>query len=152
MARMHARRRGKSGSKNPYLGEKPEWVSYSDKEVADLVVKLGKEGKPASIIGLILRDQYGIPSVSQVTGQKIQRILADNDLSPKLPEDLNNLIKKALNLHEHMEKHPTDKHNKRGLLLCESKIKRLVKYYKKKKVLPSDWRYSPEKAKLLVTK
>ncbi|HIQ50834.1 MAG TPA: 30S ribosomal protein S15, partial [Nautiliaceae bacterium] len=49
-----------------------------------------------------------------------------------------------------LENHPKDLHSKRGLQLIESKIKRLVKYYKRKKVLPENWKYTPEIAKLLV--
>ena len=55
-----------------------------------------------------------------------------------------------MNLRKHLEKNKKDYSSKRGLELTESKIRRLVKYYKKRKVLPEDWKYDPEKAKLLV--
>ncbi|HDI10435.1 MAG TPA: 30S ribosomal protein S15, partial [Euryarchaeota archaeon] len=60
------------------------------------------------------------------------------------------LIKRAVNLREHLDKHPKDLHSRRGLILIESKIRRLVKYYVNKGVLPEGWKYDPEQAKLLV--
>ncbi len=148
MARMYARKKGRSGSKKPLT--KATWVEYSAEEVEQLVVKLAKEGYQSAQIGLILRDQYGIPSVRDITGKKITRILAEHGLAPKIPEDLFNLLKKAVNLRRHLEIHRKDKHSRRGLELLESKIRRLAKYYIRKGRLPKDWKYDPEKAKLWV--
>ncbi|ENN95616.1 30S ribosomal protein S15P [Methanocaldococcus villosus KIN24-T80] len=150
MARMHARKRGKSGSKRPPRKEVPEWVKYTPEEVENLVVELAKKGYQSAQIGLILRDSYGIPDVKLITGKKISRIMKEHGLYPKVPEDLLNLMRRAVNLRKHLEQHPKDLHSKRGLQLIESKIKRLVKYYKRKGVLPQDWRYTPETARLLV--
>lgn len=150
MARIHARRRGKSGSKKPPRTAPPAWVEYTAEEVEGLVVKLRKEGYSAAMIGTILRDQYGIPSVRLVTGKKITKILEENGLAPEIPEDLMALIRKAVNLRKHLEQHPKDKHSMRGLQLTESKIRRLVKYYRRTGKLPAKWRYDPEQAKLLV--
>ena len=104
------------------------------------------------MIGLILRDQFGVPSVEKITVKTISEIMKENNAYPKLPEDLFNLLNQAVNLRNHLEKHKKDYTSKRGLELLESKIRRLGKYYVKKKILPEDWRYSPEKAKLLVQK
>jgi len=150
MARMHSRKRGKSGSKKPPRTAAPDWVTYSAKEVESLVLKLRKEGHTAAMIGTILRDQYGIPSVKLITGKKITKILEENGLLDEIPEDLMALIRKAVNLRKHLEMHPKDKHSLRGLQLTESKIRRLVKYYRRVGKLPEKWRYDPEKAKLLV--
>lgn len=148
MARMYARKKGKSGSKKPLT--KATWVEYSAEEVEQLVLKLAKEGYSSAMIGLILRDQYGIPSVRDVTGKKITKILAEHGLAPKIPEDLFNLLKRAVNLRKHLEVHRKDKHSRRGLELIESKIRRLAKYYIRKGKLPKDWKYDPEKAKIWV--
>ena len=147
---MHARKKGKSGSKHPHRTSQPEWVVYDAKEVEEFVVKLAKEGNSPSMIGLILRDQYGIPDVVQITKKRIVQILKDKELSHKLPEDLQNLIKRAVSLRKHISQHPRDKHNNRGLQQIESKILRLSRYYKNKGILPSNWRYEPEKAHLLI--
>jgi len=150
MARIHARRKGKSGSKHPYRASKPDWVPYESREIEELIVKLAKDGNSQSKIGIILRDQYGIPSVKDLTGKKIGYFLKKNKLESDLPEDIQNLIRKAINLRKHLEKHKKDKHNRRGLQLIESKIRRLAKYYKREGRLPSDWRYEPEKARLMI--
>ena len=150
MARMHARKKGKSGSKHPLRTVKPEFVAYDQSEIEELIVKLGKEGHSPSRIGIILRDQYGIPSVKEVAGKKMGYFLKKNTLASETPEDLQNLIKKAVNLRKHLERNSRDKHNKRGLQLIESKIRRLSKYYKREGKLPKDWRYEPEKARLRI--
>ena len=150
MARIYARKRGKSGSKKPLVAA--NWVSYSKEEVERLVVKIAKDGYQTAKVGLILRDQYGIPSVKAVTGNTILRILEENELKPTLPEDLFNLLRKAVNLRDHLAKNKRDAHSKRGLELLESKIRRLVKYYVRTKGLPADWKYDPEQAKLIVEK
>ncbi len=148
MARMHARRRGKSGSKRVYRDSPPPWVEMSPEEVEEKVVELYKEGYEPSMIGMILRDRYGIPSVRQITGKKLVQILKEKGIKIEIPEDLKALIKRALRVREHLSKHKKDYHNKRGLQLIEAKIHRLVNYYKEKGVLPQDWKYDPEKLKV----
>lgn len=150
MARMHSRRRGKSGSHKPYMESQPEWVEFDSNQVEERVVKLAKEGKATAEIGIILRDQYGIPSAKQSTKKKILEILEGNKLTPKIPEDLMNLLKKAMNLREHLSTNKKDLHNQRALRLIEAKVKRLAKYYVNEKKLPESWKYTPERAKLLV--
>jgi len=152
VARLHARKRGKAGSKRPSRKTAPKWIRYKKDEVEKLVIKLAKEGNSTSMIGLILRDQFGIPLVKKITGKTISEVMKENNLYPKLPEDLFNLLKQAVNLRNHLEKNKSDYTSKRGLELLESKIRRLGKYYVREKVLPEDWVYSPEKAKLLVQK
>lgn len=130
----------------------PKWVQYKKKDVEDLVVKLAKERYTSAQIGTILRDQYGIPDVKAITGKSITEIMKENKLYPQFPEDLLSLFRKAVKLRDHLEKNKADKHSLRGLQLLESRIRRLSKYYIRKGVLPKDWKYSPEEAKLLVQK
>jgi small subunit ribosomal protein S15 len=150
MARMHSRKKGQSGSTRPVRKTAPSWLKYKPFEVEKLVVKLAKEGYSSAMIGLILRDSYGIPSVKAVTGKKVEKILKENNLTPKVPEDLKNLMKRVLAILKHMEKNKKDMTAKRGLQLTESKIRRLVKYYKKVGKLPSDWKYSRDNINLLL--
>jgi small subunit ribosomal protein S15 len=147
---MHSKKKGKSGSKHPVAEVSPSWLQYSKEEVIELVLQLAKEGKNSSKIGLILRDQHGIPSVKAVTGKTITEILEENKMLPKYPEDLMNLMRKAVRLHKHMTANKQDKHNARAMKLVESKIKRLVAYYKRKGKLPKTWYYAPEEAALIV--
>ncbi|HII08475.1 30S ribosomal protein S15 [Methanosphaera sp.] len=132
------------------MAEKPEWLEMTEEEIVELIVKLHREGQSTSQIGIILRDQYGIPSTKTVLGAKITEILKDNGTEFEYPEDLLNLIKRAVNIREHLEENPKDLHSKRGLMIIESKIRRLVKYYTRNNVLPEGWRYDPKTAALLV--
>jgi small subunit ribosomal protein S15 len=153
LARIHAARKGSSGSTRPAIKASPEWLTYSQREVEDLVISLGREGYMPANIGLILRDSYGIPLVKTITGKKVTAILKENNLliNP-LPEDLTNLIRRALLLRGHMELNKKDMHNKRNLQCMESKVYRLVKYYKRSGVLASTFRYKPEEMKGMVSR
>lgn len=150
MAKMHARRRGKAGSKRPMVTENPEWVPIPAEEIIQIIVKHGKEGMPTAKIGMLLRDQHAVPDVKLATGKTILEILKENDIAPKLPEDLVALMKRAIDLNVHVVENRKDVANRRGLQLIEAKIRRLVKYYKNKDVLPADWNYSLKNAELLI--
>ena len=148
MARRYSRNKGKSGSKKPLTNAKLSWMRYKPKEIELLVVKLAKEGKPASLIGLVLRDSYGVPDVKAIAGKSITKILNEKKLSPKIPEDLMAVIKKSISIRKHREENKQDMTSLRGLQITESKIKRLVKYYKKAKKLPVEWKYDVKSIKL----
>jgi len=127
-----------------------EWVTYSNEEIEELILKFTKEGKSPSEIGVTLRDQYGIPSVKEVTGEKITAILKKNDQAQDYPEDIMNLIKRAVNIRDHLKDNPKDLHGRRGLTIIESRIRRLARYYVNEGELPEGWRYDPQQAALLV--
>lgn len=148
MARMYARKRGKAGSKRPAVPA--AWLEYSAEEVTKLVLKLAKDGLGPAAIGQQLRDQYGIPSVQAVTGKPVLAILAEANVAPAIPEDLMALLRQAVALHAHMARNKRDSTSKHGLELLESKIRRVVKYYVRTRRLPADWKYDPERAKLIV--
>jgi len=150
MARMHSGKKGKAGSKKPAVKRKPTWLRYSNKEVESLIVKLAKAGNNSSQIGLILRDSYGIPDVKVITNKRICQILEENKVQTKLPEDLIALIKKDIDIMKHLETNKKDMTAKRGQLLTESKINRLVKYYKNVGRLDASWKYERKDAKLLI--
>ena len=149
MARIHARRKGKSGSTRVVRDKHPSWSALNPREIEARIIELAKSGKSTSEIGMILRDQYAVPDVKVATGKKINKILEANHIKPEIPEDLRNLIKKALQLKKHLEIHKKDIKNKRNLQLTESKIRRLTKYYHSQGRLPTGWKYSPEQAKLM---
>ena len=136
--------------KEVYIMARQEWVTYSDEEIEEMILKFNREGKSTSEIGIILRDQYGIPSVKDVTGERITEILKRNGQAGEYPEDLLNLIRRAVNIRDHLEENPKDLHSKRGLTIIESRIRRLASYYVSEGVLPEGWRYNPREAALLV--
>ncbi|MEM3587191.1 MAG: 30S ribosomal protein S15 [Candidatus Jordarchaeaceae archaeon] len=146
MARMHSGAKGKSGSTRPPVLKPPEWFERTPEWVTDKIIELAKAGQTPSMIGLIFRDQYGVPLVKAVLGKSITQVLAENGLAPSIPEDLNNLIKRAVRVRKHLEENPKDLHSKRGLQQIEVKISRLSKYYKRRGILPENWKYEPERA------
>ncbi|MFW9954295.1 MAG: 30S ribosomal protein S15 [Candidatus Thorarchaeota archaeon] len=151
MARMHTRRKGQSGSRRPSTVQVPSWMDKDATWVEEKVVELAKAGNTPSMIGLILRDQYGIPLTKVITGKRVSNIIQEQDLQRTVPEDLRNMIAKAVKIRRHLEEHgKKDFASKRGLQLVESKIHRLSKYYRKKKVLPADWKYSADQAAILL--
>ncbi len=149
MARMHTRHRGRSGSSPQTREKNPKW-SPKPKEVEKMVVELSSEGNTTSQIGIVLRDMHGVPSVKLATGKSISKILEEKDMAPQLPENLTNLMRKAVKLGEHLKINNKDVHNTRALRLTEAKILRLAKYYRSTNVLSEDWKYSLADAKLLV--
>lgn len=101
--------------------------------------------------GVILRDSHGVAQVRFVTGNKVLRILKKKGLAPELPEDLYFLIKKAVSIRKHLERNRKDRDAKFRLILVESRIHRLARYYKTKRVLPPTWKYESGTASALVS-
>ena len=136
--------RGRSRSTRPVSKRAPSWVEYQPDEVKALIINLAREGKPQSEIGNILRDEHGIPLVKHIVGYGIYKVLDEAGIAPRIPEDIYNLMVKATSLRRHLERNHKDFHNKRSLQLTESKIYALTRYYKKKGLLPQDWRHRDE--------
>lgn len=150
MSRVHTGRRGSSRSRPPTRDEAPEWQPVEKQEIVDTIVRLAREGRTGAYIGLVLRDQHGVPNVKLATGKTMTEILRENGLAPQIPEDLQNLMKRAVHLQGHLATHRRDLHNGRGLTLIEARIRRLATYYRRTGRLPADWRYSAETAQLVV--
>ncbi len=145
MARMHTRRRGSSGSDKPTADDPPEWSDVDAAAIEERVVELAEQGHDPSQIGMKLRDEgvqgTPIPDVKAATDKKVGEILAEHDAAPDLPEDLRNLMARAIRLRDHMSDNPTDASNKRALQNTEAKIRRLVNYYRGDE-LDEDFTYS----------
>jgi small subunit ribosomal protein S15 len=131
---MHTRRRGSSDSDTPVADDPPEWSDVAVEQIENRVVELAEAGHDPSEIGLALRDSgvagTPIPDVKLATGKKVTEILEEHDADPELPEDLRNLMEKAIDLHEHVQANPQDHQNKRALQNVESKVRRLANYYR----------------------
>ncbi|MQL97507.1 hypothetical protein Taro_030197 [Colocasia esculenta] len=164
MGRMHSRGKGISGSALPYKRTPASWLKISPPDVGALcrcsvvwlrscsfslvswvrgrwqveenICKFAKKGLTPSQIGVILRDSHGVAQVKSVTGNKILRILKAHGLAPEIPEDMYHLIKKAVSVRKHLERNRKDKDSKFRLILVESRIHRLARYYKRTKKLP----------------
>ena len=83
MARMHSRKHGKHGSKKP-IKKKVDWMLYDKDEAEKIILKLSKEGKTSSEIGIILRDQYGIPDVREL-GMRITKVIEKREVPAEVP-------------------------------------------------------------------
>ncbi|EIF49559.1 ribosomal 40S subunit protein S13 [Brettanomyces bruxellensis] len=150
MGRMHSKGKGISSSAIPYSRNVPSWFKSSPEAVVEQILKYAKKGMTPSEIGVVLRDAHGVNQVKVITGNKIMRILKSNGLAPELPEDLYFLIKKAVNVRKHLERNRKDKDAKFRLILVESRIHRLARYYRSVSVLPPTWRYESATASALV--
>ncbi len=148
MARIHSHRHGKSHQTRPTSKSTPSWVATTPEEVRTVALKLAKDGVSPSRIGQTLRDDYGVPLVRPLMGKSLGRVLSEGKASPKVPQDLQDLIDRAQRVQKHLQNHKSDKKNVHSLELVEAKIYRLSKYYKEKGVLPSDFKYTAVVAQL----
>merc|ERR1711978_322177 len=150
MGRMHAPGKGISQSALPYRRSVPQWMKLTSDDVKDQIFKLAKKGLTPSQIGVILRDSFGVAQVRFITGNKILRILKSKGMAPELPEDMYFLIKKAVSIRKHLERNRKDRDAKFRLILVESRIHRLARYYEQKSVLPPNWKYESATASTMV--
>ena len=148
MGRMHTHNHGKSHSIRPIELKKPDWVKMQSKEIEELIIKYAKDGMTSSMIGIKLRDQHAIPLVKPILNKTVSQVLKENKLTPEIPEDLNNIVMKAVNLQKHLKDNKSDSRNVRSLELVEAKVHRLSTHYKKKGILPKKWKYKSVVAQL----
>ena len=148
MGRLHTHNHGKSHSIRPIDPKKPDWVKQSNEEIEALIIKYAKEGMPSSQIGLKLRDQHAIPLVKPIINKSVTDVLKENKLMPEIPEDLNNIVMKAVNLQKHLKENKSDNRNVRDLELVEAKVHRLSTHYKKNGNIDQKWKYKSVVAQL----
>ncbi|MFH1786135.1 MAG: 30S ribosomal protein S15 [archaeon] len=156
---MAAKKEAKTEAKKEAKAKKPTAKSAKKTPLASEGAKLDiqktaadlyKKGYSPSKIGIELRDKHGIPSVKRATGNKLHAVLKSEGISPETPEDLVNLIRRATVVSQHLSTNKKDNVSRRGLQLTESKIRRIVKYYKSTGRLPKSWEYDLSKSKLLI--
>ena len=148
MGRLHSHRHGQSHSIRPITPTSPTWVKQNSQEIEELILKYAKDGLTTSEIGVKLRDQYAIPLVRSITKKSITEILEQKGVKQEMPEDLNNIVRKALGLQKHLKTHTSDRRNVRSLELLEAKVHRLSSYYKKIGRIPKTWKYKSVIAQL----
>jgi len=107
--------------------KKPVWLKYTESEVKEIILKLVEKNPEltAEKIGLILRDNYGIPK-TKIYGFKISQVLkeADKYESP----DQKNLIAKSEKLEKHLIKNKGDKRTGRSFIITRAKLKKVKEY------------------------
>ncbi len=152
MAKLHTKGRGRSKSRKPEveMGKMPEGVTLSREELESLIEKYARQGMHQARIGQVLKREHNIPYIKQALGKRLGKVLEEKGVQSPLPRDMLDLIRRAVNIRDHLSANHGDVHNAVRLKRVESKIWRLTKYYKKSGVLPEGWRYEPEKAALLI--
>ncbi|MFC1752287.1 30S ribosomal protein S15 [Thermoproteota archaeon] len=148
MGRIYSHNKGKSHSTRPTFKRSPSWIMYSQDEVESIIIKMAKDEVPPSLIGVKLRDEYGIPLLKNFIGKSVSDVLKANNLAKDIPEDLELLVKRARLMQLHLKKNHGDRKNVRSLELIEAKIHRNSKRYKKHNLLPPDWKYISKVAQL----
>jgi small subunit ribosomal protein S15 len=148
MGRLHTHEHGKSHSIRPIDPKKPDWVKQTNEEIEGLIIKYAKEGMTTSQIGMKLRDQHAIPLVKPIIKKGIKEVLLENKLNSEIPEDLNNIVMKAVNLQKHLKENRSDNRNTRALELVEAKVHRLSTHYKKTGEIDQKWKYKSVVAQL----
>jgi small subunit ribosomal protein S15 len=146
MARHYSKAKGKASSKKPAVQTVPTWVDKKPAEVETLVLQLAKERNSAAMIGLILRDSYGIPSVKTLCKKSVTAILSEHKITKKIPQDMIDAIAKAIKVQKHLESNNQDIAARRGLILALAHINKLAKYYKRIERIPLDWKFDAQKA------
>jgi small subunit ribosomal protein S15 len=145
---MHTHRHGKSHSIRPATLRAPSWITLSPSEIEELVVKYSKDGLTPSQIGIKLRDQHSIPLIKPITKKSMGQILEEHDLKAEMPEDLENIVRKAVGLQKHLKANKGDNRNVRSLELIEAKVHRLSVYYKRIGRISETWKYKSVVAQL----
>ena len=150
MARMQSKGKGTSGSSKPNNDTAPSWSESDKGTVEELILKYANEGHSSAKIGTLLRDMHAVPDVRLVMGERISQTLSRNNLDSTYPEDMMNLMRKALSLIDHLSSNKKDLHNRRQLELCESRLRRLAKYYVGTGRISSTWTYKRDQLRLMV--
>lgn len=103
---------------------KSSWVTAKPEEVKEKIIELAKQGMSPEKIGLVLRDQHGIPK-AKALGLRVKKVLVDakrwEDTEKKTTEA------KVAKLSAHMAKHKHDNKAKRSLMTHESRIHSRIK-------------------------
>lgn len=142
MARMHSNNKGKSQSVVPYHTFYPNHITKTKEEIIEKICVLGRKNVQPSMIGNIIRDEDGIGHISDLTHTTLVNVLRLHKLAPKIPEDLNSLVKKCMHMKSHLSKFKNDKDQKYRLIQTESRMYRLARYYKKKGSIDQKWKPS----------
>ena len=71
-------------------------------------------------------------------------------MRPSFPKTCTTFFKKAVAIRKHLDRNRKDKDSKFRLILVESRIHRLARYYKRVKSLPATWKYVSATASALV--
>ncbi len=104
------------------MAEKNQTTKLNVAEIEKLIVELGKSGHSSEKIGLILRDQHGIPKVKTM-GLRIGKIMVKNKME-KSPEK-KNTIAKIETLQKHFKANKHDYTAQRKAVMYAARLKKM---------------------------
>ena len=107
--------------------QKPVWLKYTEAEVKEIILKIAEKSPELTSekIGLVLRDNYGIPKVG-IYGLKISEVL--NEVGKYRVPEQENLKSKQEKLEKHLIKNIHDQKTKRSLIITKAKLKKVNEY------------------------
>lgn len=140
MARMHSAGKGQSISMKPLATMIPTFMSKPIYEIKKDIIQFANKGMVPSAIGNLLRDEYGVGNAQDILGKPILQFCKENNCAPAIPEDLGALIEKSNSIRLHLVTHKKDNDAKYRLNLINSRLHRLIRYYKEKRALPGNWK------------
>ena len=146
---MHSKKQGKSKSRKP-VTEAAVAPEIGNDEIMKIIEGHAKKGMSQTLIGQRLRDENGVRYIKHATGKRLGVILAGMGYKQQIPQDLMDLMKKAVSINNHLSTNAHDTDNRTRMKKIESKIWRLTKYYIGAGRLPNTWRYDPKQAELLI--
>lgn len=103
---------------------KSSWVTAKPAEIRSKIVELAKQGMAPEKIGLVLRDQHGIPK-AKLLGLKISKVLKEEKLWNDYEKA--NLEKKIEKLTKHSTKNSHDYKSIRVLVKKSAQLNTLSK-------------------------
>ncbi len=104
---------------------KPVWVKMKEPELKKVILELSEKYAPSQI-GIILRDQYGIPT-TKVFGKKLKAYLTELGINRN--EDIENAERKLTGLKEHLKNNITDRKSKHRLQKAQSRLNIIKRYF-----------------------
>lgn len=105
--------------------EKPTWVKMKEPELKKVILDLSDKFPPSQI-GMVLRDQYGIPT-TKIFNKRLKVYLTE--LGVEKNEDLDNAEKKVEKMREHLKKNVTDKKAKHKFQKAQARLNITRKYF-----------------------
>lgn len=146
---MHTKKHGKSKSRKP-IESAAVPAKMSEEEIRKTIGEYMKKGMGPALVGQHLKDKHGVLYVKNTLKKRLTAVMGEQGYRPVFPQDMLDLMRRAVNLRRHIERNKQDMHNKTRLVRVESKIWRLARYYKREGVLPQAWKYDPAQAALVV--
>jgi len=105
--------------------QKPAWLKMSEADLKKIIAELAKNNAQSKI-GIILRDQYGVPS-TRLYGKKLGAYL--KELGIETIEEFENAKNKMERLKEHLGENITDKKAKHKYQKAQSRYSLLKRHY-----------------------